>query len=272
MEKDQNKKGKEGISLIITTYNWPKALDIVLERVLQQTKYPDEVIIADDGSTEETVELIKAWQKKFPVPLIHSWIEDKGFRASMSRNMAILKSSYDYIVFIDGDILIRKHFIEDHHKYREEGYLLAGSRARLSESLSQKLLNKEIKKENFFTPGVGRRLTFIHCPWYHKFSKGITDHYKKVRSCHLSLWRKDLFAVDGFDESFEGWGLEDSDLVVRLMNSGIKRKNLPLLAGCSHIYHYQKENDKFEDNERYLKTAIKEKYIKAQKGLSSHEL
>ena len=106
MGNHESKKGKEGISLIITTYNWTEALDIVLERVLQQTKYPDEVIIADDGSTEETATLIQSWQKKFPVPLIHSWIEDKGFRASMSRNMAIIKSSYNYIVFIDGDILI----------------------------------------------------------------------------------------------------------------------------------------------------------------------
>ncbi|QZT36136.1 glycosyltransferase family 2 protein [Halosquirtibacter xylanolyticus] len=261
---------KAGISLIITTYNWPKALDVVLERLLDQTLFPDEVIIADDGSTSETKELIDLWRGKLPFPIIHSWIEDDGFRAAMSRNMAIEKSKYNYIIFIDGDILIRNHFIEDHRKYRQDGYFISGSRARLSKSLTSKILNKEIKRENFFTKGVGRRLTFIRWPFYHRMFPGILNHYRKVRSCHLSVWREDLIDVDGFDESFEGWGLEDSDLVVRLMNNGVKRKNIHLLASCSHIYHEQKENDRFAENEEYLKGAIGEKYICARKGISTH--
>ncbi|MDC1105287.1 glycosyltransferase family 2 protein [Prolixibacteraceae bacterium] len=267
---DLTNKGvvKDGVSLIITTYNWPEALDIVLERVVNQSVMPNEVIVADDGSTEETKELIDLWREQFPVPVIHSWIEDEGFRASMSRNMAIKQSSYSYLIFLDGDILIRRRFVEDHLKAREKGYFLAGSRARLSKELSDRLLSKEIRREGFFTKGVGRRLVFLHCPWYHKFVKGITDHYKKVRSCHLSLWRKNIIDVDGFDESFEGWGLEDSDLIVRLMNNGVKRKNLPLIAGCSHIFHSQKENNRLAENEKYLQAAIERKQTMAVKGIS----
>ena len=121
------------ISLVITTYNSPAFLELVLKSVLRQHVFPLEVIIADDGSGEETRQLIDRYRKIMPVPLIHSWIPDEGFRLSKSRNVAIVKAKGSYIVNIDGDMVLMPHFIEDHRSLMKENQFVAGSRARLKE-------------------------------------------------------------------------------------------------------------------------------------------
>ncbi len=125
-------------TLIITTYNNPVFLEMVFKSVLSQQTMPGEVIVADDGSTAETRELIERYQKLFPVPLIHSWIPDEGFRLSMSRNVAIAKAKGDYIIFIDGDIVLVPSFVRDHVLARERDFFINGSRARLSEGATRK--------------------------------------------------------------------------------------------------------------------------------------
>ena len=102
------------VSLIITTYNWPEALFLVLKSVKNQIRMPDEVIVADDGSTKETARLIKKFSKEFKLEIIHSWQKDEGFRAAMSRNKAIAKAKGDYIIMIDGDMILHPNFINDH--------------------------------------------------------------------------------------------------------------------------------------------------------------
>ena len=101
-------------SLITPTYNWPEALELLLLSIMNQTVLPNEVLVADDGSKEDTQQLIERFQKIFPVPLIHVWHEDIKNRKPRAMNQAIARAKYDYIVEIDGDIIMNKHFVEDH--------------------------------------------------------------------------------------------------------------------------------------------------------------
>ena len=108
-------------TLLITTYNWPKALELVLYSVLHQHVMPDEVVIADDGSTEETKKLIDRYADKMPVPVIWVWQEDKGFRRTSILNKAIAKATGDYIIQVDGDVVLSSHFVEDHIEMAQKG-------------------------------------------------------------------------------------------------------------------------------------------------------
>ena len=142
-------------SLVITTYNWPEALKLVLKSILIQSELPEEVIIADDGSKDDTKKLIESFQSFFPVPLIHSWQEDDGFRAAASRNKAISKVNSEYIVLIDGDMILHKDFIKDHKKNALSGYFIQGGRVLLSKNNTSSL--------SFFSAKLENRKNTIHC-------------------------------------------------------------------------------------------------------------
>ena len=232
----KNQTIAKGVSLIVTTYNRPLFLELVLKSILRQKVMPAEVIIADDGSTIETEELINRYVKLFPVPLIHSWIPDKGFRLAKSRNMAIARSTGDYIIIIDGDIVLSPCFVHDHLQARKPGYFINGGRARLSEAATLKRCQTLDDKFSLFTYGLKRPLTMVRLPWLYKMAKGPIG-IKKIRGCNMSFWRNDLVAVNGFEEKIEGWGCEDTELVVRLFNNGVKKLNISGLAPCVHLYH-----------------------------------
>lgn len=128
------------VSLIISTYNSPKALDLCLMSVLQQSVLPDEVLIADDGSNEETRKIVEEFKKQSTVPVIHVWHEDNGFRLTVIRNKAIAKASMDYIIQIDGDIILNHHFIKDHKRFARKNSFVSGSRLNIQSELSKKLI------------------------------------------------------------------------------------------------------------------------------------
>ena len=116
------------ISLVVTTYNRPDALNAVLAACFDQDAGNYEVIIADDGSTANTRELIESLQKTAPVPLKHVWQEDLGFRAAMARNRGTLAAAGEYIVFLDGDCIPQRNFVARHRQLARKGYLVSGSR------------------------------------------------------------------------------------------------------------------------------------------------
>ena len=128
------------VSLIITTYNWPESLFLVLKSIENQTIVPEEVVIADDGSTVETKEMIGKFQKDSDLNIIHSWQEDIGFRAAKARNKAIAKSSGDYIILIDGDIILHPKFIQDHVKNAKFGYFNQGSRVLFTQDFTEQII------------------------------------------------------------------------------------------------------------------------------------
>ena len=123
-------------SIIVSTYNWPQALQICLGSILKQTVLPDEIVIADDGSTGETRRLIEEMQDKSNVPIAHVWHEDTGFRRTTIMNKAIARASGDYILQVDGDVILSPHFVSDHLELAEKNYFVCGSRVKLTPRLN----------------------------------------------------------------------------------------------------------------------------------------
>ena len=229
------------VSLIVTTYNNPNMLRLCLMSVAIQTRIPDEVIVADDGSTDETRMLIEDIAKNFPCPLIHAWQEDRGFRAAESRNNALRKCNGEYIIMIDGDIIMERHFIADHERLAEKGYFVLGSRAKLNPEVSNKLMNGKIKNIHWYSNGVSRRLNAIYLPWLTPWTKNLyKNNLDKGRTVNMAAFMSDLKAVNGFDSDMVGYGLEDTDIIVRLVNLGLRRKWAKFQAIEFHLYHKEK--------------------------------
>jgi glycosyltransferase involved in cell wall biosynthesis len=142
---------KTNVTLCITTYNSPNYLDLTLLSVLKQSILPQEVIIADDGSGEDTQHLIEHYKSIFPIPLLHCWHPDKGFRVAKIRNKAILTSHCEYLIFIDGDIVLHRHFIRDHVKNSKSQHFIQGSRVLVSKTISKQRLYSKNICFNFFS-------------------------------------------------------------------------------------------------------------------------
>ncbi|MGI6232923.1 MAG: glycosyltransferase family 2 protein [Prevotella sp.] len=227
------------ISLIVTTYNWPEALRLCLDSIRNQTRLPDEVIIADDGSKDSTRKLIEKEKATFPCPLYHSWIPDKGFRAAQSRNEAFRRfCTGDYIVFIDQDIILDPRFISDHERLAEKGCFVAGGRAKLLPGLTRELVNGERCHLGIFTKGLTRRANLLHALWLHPVTKYMYC-WKPLygRSANMAVWKEDLIRTNGFDEQLVGYGVEDIDLFNRLLNLGVRKKYAQFCAISYHLYH-----------------------------------
>lgn len=257
-------------SLVITTYNWPKALEMCLNSALNQTVSPKEIIIADDGSKQETIDLVKRFQQSYPKNnIIHSWQEDKGFRAGMSRNRAINKATGNYIIIIDGDLVLNRHFVEDHIKNMQKECFIQGSRVITSPTVAKQMM--EGKKINLFTKGLKNNMNMMRSKFLSKIFTKVDKNLRGIRSCNMSFFKEDLIRVNGFEEEIEGWGREDSELAVRLFNIGCKKKKLKFEALTCHLYHNENDRSRLKKNDEYLANAIESKKTKAKKGLDRYE-
>lgn len=257
-------------SLLVATYNWPQALALVLAAVRRQTVLPREVLIADDGSGPETRDLIAREAATFPVPLVHVWHEDRGFRAAAIRNQAITRANGDYIVQIDGDIVLHPGALAAHVAWARRGTFVQGSRALLTEARTTELLRTGLVPLGPFSRGVQRRLNAWYAPWLAPLSRGTRDTIERIRGCHIAFWRDDLLRVNGYDEAYEGWGREDSDLTLRLGNAGVERRNLKFGAVAFHLWHRQQSRDAFDRNSERLAQARREGRVRAQRGLDQY--
>lgn len=266
-----SRKYKTGISLIVSTYNWPEALKLCLISIEAQEVLPEEVIIADDGSGNATAVLIKEFQEKFPIPLIHVWQPDNGFQLARIRNKAIAKATGEYIVQVDGDLILHKRFIKDHYKFKKNNSFVTGSRVMLSKELSEKLIAKQSTKVSVLKKGTSNILNGIRIPSLaRRLEKYKNRNLMYVRGCNMAFWIKDIKAVNGYNESFIGWGREDNDIAVRLVNAGVEKRTLKHAGVVFHIYHSIKSRSDLEENDRLLKEAIDNKIIYVQNGLSQH--
>ena len=131
-------------SVIITTYNRPDALAAVLEGFRNQSKTDFEVVITDDGSTQDTADLIGHLARQMPFPVRHVWQEDKGFRAAAARNRAIAASSGDYVIFVDGECIPFPDFITTHLRLAESGWFVAGNRILMNPSFTRRVLAEQL--------------------------------------------------------------------------------------------------------------------------------
>ncbi|MCF6346904.1 MAG: glycosyltransferase family 2 protein [Flavobacteriaceae bacterium] len=257
-------------SLVISTYNWSEALELVLKSVKNQSLLPDEVIIADDGSTDKTKKLIKKFQQNFPTKLIHFWHEDKGFRRSTVLNKVFSKTNVDYIIQLDGDCIIHKHFVRDHVYHAEKETFLYGSRVNIQESFLPTLFKNKVIHFNFFAKGIKKRTRNLCIPILSKQYKRKNELSDKLRGCNLSFWRKDIISVNGYNEDIEGWGREDSELIIRMLNKGVLGKRLRYCGILYHIYHSEKSKDRLELNDEIQQNSINKKLTWCENGIDKY--
>ena len=256
------------ISLIVSTYNKPEYLEQVLKSIVRLKSLPDEIIIADDGSGEETSLLIERYRSQIAVHLVHEWQEDIGYRLSRSRNNGLLKSTGDYLIFIDDDLVLHPKFIIDHRNCAKRGYFYCGTRVRLGQELTSSIIKNYRNIVFFWEANLQSRLNTIRIPFLHKIITGPSYTYKRLRGCHMAFWKEDLFKVNGFDERYTSWGREDSDIAMRMMHAGVKRINLKWTAICYHLNHPISEAE--SKNNHLLFETIRNKTIEAPIGIKQH--
>ncbi len=261
------------VSVVITTYNWPEALNITLSSLQKQTVLPNEIIIADDGSGKATEDLIQDWQQKSKIPIVHSWQEDDGFRLAKSRNKAIAKTKGDYIIMVDGDLFLHKNFIKSHKDKANKNQFCVGTRVLLNDIISKKIINdvREASKLSFFSKDLLRnRKNILYLKLLSTIFSFKTKSYHKVRGANMAFWREDLLKVNGFNEDFVGWGREDTEIVVRLLNAGITRKNIKFCANVLHIYHKENSRKMLPENDKILQNTIDAKLTRCNNGIDKY--
>jgi len=267
----------ELISVIITTYNREDALEAVLRSLARQTDADFEVIVADDGSGPATVRLVDAWKADVAYHIEHVWHEDRGFRAAEIRNRAVLASHGTYCVFLDGDCIVRPDFVAIHRRLAEPGCFVTGNRILLSRELTEKVLREKLSPEVWsfsgwlsarWRGGVNRLSALLRLP-LGPLRRLRQRAWRGARSCNLAIWRSDLDRVDGFDADYSGWGKEDSDIIVRLLHAGVRRKDGAFATGVIHLWHAEADRAWLPDNERKLADIVASDRVVAQRGLSS---
>lgn len=258
-------------TLIICTYNWENALEMVLLSVKNQSVLPNEIIIADDGSKESTKELVDQFKNQFSIPLLHVWHEDDGFRKCKILNQALRLSKGNYIIQVDGDVVLHRHFIKDHLANAKKDTFLVGSRVFLNEIVTQNAFQKKQLFINFLSKGIKNNLNSIYLPFLSSFMKQPIKEAKKVveavRGCNTSYWKKDIVEVNGYDETMTGWGREDSELAVRFVNKGVKRNRIKFAAIQYHLYHKENSRNRFNINDEILALSVKENRITTEFGM-----
>ncbi len=233
------------ISIIISTYNAPEWLEKVLWGYNNQIYRSFELVIADDGSKQETKDLITRMQQEVSYPIIHVWHEDDGFQKSKILNKAILACTTPYILMSDGDCIPRKDFVAQHIKYREKGYFLSGGYFMLPMDISQKITKDDILQERCFDLkwllANGLKKSFKN----NKLNSGVTKAAflnfitptgATWNGHNASGWKEDILAVNGFDERMQ-YGGQDRELGERLFNIGVKAKQIRYSAICVHLDH-----------------------------------
>jgi glycosyltransferase involved in cell wall biosynthesis len=265
------------ISVIVTTYNREDALDAVLRSLARQTDRDVEVVVADDGSGPATANLIESWKGRLGLPLRHVWHEDRGFRAAEIRNAAVASSRGAYCLFLDADCIARADFVAVHRRLAEQGWFVAGNRALLSRALTERVLRERLEPELWSAAawfrermrgGLNRLAPLLSLP-LGGLRKLRAATWRGARSCNLAIWRSDLERVDGFDAAFAGWGREDSDLLIRLLNAGVRRKDGIFATGVLHLWHPEADRSQFDANDRMMQDAVQTRRIRAQQGLSA---
>ncbi|OYU44784.1 MAG: glycosyl transferase [Burkholderiales bacterium PBB4] len=233
------------LSVVVTTYNRSDALLAVLDGLSQQSDKNFEVVVADDGSRPEHVHAIAQSKAAKDLRVIHVWHPDVGFTLTRIRNRGVGASSGEYLVFLDGDCVPETDFVAQHRLLAQSGYFVSGSRVLLSQKLSLRVTGsrEQITGRSAWywvlqrIAGHANKLTgLVRLPdWHGRLDGGVP--WTRVRGCNMAFWRDDFNAVDGFDESFVGWGHEDADFVMRLSHAGVKRKNGFCATEVFHLWH-----------------------------------
>jgi glycosyltransferase involved in cell wall biosynthesis len=267
------------VAVIVTTYNRPDALAAVLEGYLTQTDRDFEVLVADDGSAADTAAIIKQFQARATFPMHHIWHEDAGFRAAAIRNRALAATGADYIIFTDGDCVPPQDFVARHRMLSEPGWFLSGNRLMLTQRFTEQVLREKLPIHLWQVGDwlrarseghIERVLPLIRLPDVAWLRKLAPRRWEGAKTCNLSAYRSDLLQVNGLDESYTGWGLEDSDLVIRLIRAGVCNKSARFSAPVLHLWHKENDRSNLEENRRRLQQVLTDTHVRAHKGVEQY--
>ena len=258
------------VSIVISTYNWKEALELTLASVSIQSEPPHEVIVADDGSREDTAELVHRQARSFPVPLLHVWQEDRGSRQAEARNRGIARASGEYILLVDGDVILHRDFVAHHRASAEPNTFCQGSRVLLTPDKTARVLATKQLSFSPFEPGLMNRKNAVVSGFLSRLFSRRRNYLRGIRGCNLAFWRADAIAVNGFNEDFVGYAKEDSEFVARLMNNGITRKNVRFAAPVFHLFHPLQSKEAMEVREAMVREAVEKHLIRCPNGINRH--
>ena len=256
------------LTVIVSTYNQPAALECILTALRRQTLEPAEIIVADDGSKPETASVIHRHQLKAGVSIKHCWHEDQGFRKTIILNQAITLATQTYIVFLDGDCVPSRQFIADHARLAEAGYFVQGRRAFIKESAVGDFVAGRVSLLGLAVTGRLSGLfkaVRLPIPIVRK-----NQGQRGLIGCNLAIWREDLLAVNGFDEAYAGWGMEDSDLCSRLYHLGRQRKLVHGRALVYHLNHPVASRAQVQTNQARLAAVLASRAVRCAQGIEHH--
>ncbi|MEM5401345.1 glycosyltransferase family 2 protein [Paraburkholderia unamae] len=265
------------ISVIVSTYNRPDALERVLASLSAQSDARYEIIVADDGSADATRATVERCAASSPVRMEHVWHPDDGFRLAEIRNKGIVQARGDYLIFLDGDCVAQHDFVARHRQLASERAIITGSRILLDDTLTQQVIAQTIPlADKGFGFWVQQRLAghvnkiaplFLKLP-DRKWRVIEQFKWRGIKGCNMSAWRIDIERVNGFDTSFTGWGHEDADFVARLANCGVHRKLGAYATEIFHLWHREQARAQASSNEARVKVRIADGTVRAERGLA----
>ena len=267
------------IAVVVTTYNRPDALAAVLQAYGAQSDRDFELLVADDGSSDDTASVIERYRQRLPFALTHLWQEDRGFRAAAIRNQAAARTSAEYLVFTDGDCVPPPSFVRRHRMLAEPGYFVAGNRILLTERFTRRVMAERIPIHTWRTGrwlaarlrgDVKRLLPLLRFSPQAIFRKARPQRWYGVKTCNLALWRADLLRVNGLDEAYEGWGMEDSDLVIRLLHAGVRHKSGRFFLPVFHLWHAENDRSRLPANQERLRALLGSSRYRAERGIDRY--
>ena len=258
------------LTLVINTFNQPDYLLRVLKAVAGQTRKPGEVILADDGSEPQTRRGFEVWSAEQRFRTKHVWQERAGFRRARILNLAIAQASESYLVFLDGDTVPHPCFVSDHCRLAAPSRFVQGHRALIGKQAAAWFGLGDFAADRRRAVFTGHLRGLKHAyrwPWP---SRRHRADLRGIRGCNLAIWHDQLAKVNGYNEAFVGWGREDSELAVRLMNSGVRRLDVRGWALCYHLWHPPVSREGLATNEQLLQAALSQHPVRCESGLSSH--
>ena len=267
------------VCVVVATYNRPDALSALLEGYVHQDSGDFEIIVADDGSTDEVRRVVDSYAARASYPITHLWHEDCGFRATIMRNRALASTRAEYVIYTDGDCVPSRDFVRRHRELAEVRWFLSGNRVLLSSSFTERALQEQLPlyewglrpwMHAWLARDINRWMPLVRLPdgAFRKLSAG---RWEGVKTCNFSAWRSDLIAVNGFDEVYAGrWGLEDSDLAIRLLHAGIQHKSARFAASVFHLWHRENDRSGFAENQRLLDELIASQRTRARVGVEQY--
>jgi len=257
-------------TLIVTTYDWPAALDLTLKSIARQSVLPDEVIVADDGSGPETARVVQRWRGKLQAPLTHLWQPHEGFQLARSRNRAIAAAKGEYLIIVDGDMVLHRHFIADHLSAARPSSFIQGVRLLTEPAAAERMLREGSLDLSFFSSGIRRRRHAVRSLLLSRILFRRRVGQSAIRGCNQAYWKSDLLRVNGFNEAFMGWGREDNEIAARLYNIGVCRRNLKFQALAIHLHHPPRHPQGVNPNDALLRQTIEQRQTWCRLGLDRH--